>query len=195
MRRPSSCSRTRGSHCSCYLSPICPAGCSHIHIASLSPRTAIERTAVYPAIGAAFGCWSGAIPIGLDWERPWQVRNLTSHLFAKILSHCAHADMAPHSRVWWYFGLHCRLARGCRGQWHHIPCADRYPVPRTPACREEACEDEEAVNTAGGLYIRTLHASALYPALIVHLIVVYSQSAPLPFCVTRARRVGLQLNW
>lgn len=28
---------------------------------------------VYPALGAAFGCWSGAIPIGLDWERPWQV--------------------------------------------------------------------------------------------------------------------------
>ena len=28
---------------------------------------------VYPALGAVFGCWSGVIPIGLDWERPWQV--------------------------------------------------------------------------------------------------------------------------
>ncbi|KAH9829215.1 GPI biosynthesis protein family Pig-F-domain-containing protein [Rhodofomes roseus] len=41
--------------------------------AELRPRTAIERAIVYPAIGAVFGCWSGAIPIGLDWERPWQV--------------------------------------------------------------------------------------------------------------------------
>ncbi|OCH90481.1 hypothetical protein OBBRIDRAFT_776854 [Obba rivulosa] len=45
--------------------------------AELSPRTPIERALVYPAAGALFGCWSGAIPIGLDWERPWQAWPLT----------------------------------------------------------------------------------------------------------------------
>ncbi|EPS96374.1 hypothetical protein FOMPIDRAFT_1025398 [Fomitopsis schrenkii] len=45
--------------------------------AELRPRTPIERAMVYPALGAAFGCWSGAIPIGLDWERPWQAWPLT----------------------------------------------------------------------------------------------------------------------
>ncbi|KAI9056467.1 PIG-F-domain-containing protein [Trametes sanguinea] len=45
--------------------------------AELSPRTPIERALVYPAVGAAIGCWAGAIPIGLDWERPWQAWPLT----------------------------------------------------------------------------------------------------------------------
>ncbi|KAI0943029.1 hypothetical protein AcV7_002285 [Taiwanofungus camphoratus] len=45
--------------------------------AELSPRSAIERAIVYPAVGAVFGCWSGAIPIGLDWDRPWQAWPLT----------------------------------------------------------------------------------------------------------------------
>ncbi|KZT00720.1 uncharacterized protein LAESUDRAFT_665530 [Laetiporus sulphureus 93-53] len=45
--------------------------------AELSPRTPLERTMVYPAIGAMLGCWSGAIPIGLDWDRPWQAWPLT----------------------------------------------------------------------------------------------------------------------
>ncbi|GBE83503.1 hypothetical protein SCP_0505540 [Sparassis crispa] len=40
--------------------------------AELSPRTPIERAIVYPAAGTLIGCWSGAIPLGLDWERPWQ---------------------------------------------------------------------------------------------------------------------------
>lgn len=56
--------------------------------AELRPRTAIERTAVYPAIGAAFGCWSGAIPIGLDWERPWQAWPLTP-AYGAILGYIA----------------------------------------------------------------------------------------------------------
>jgi len=45
--------------------------------AEIRPRTAIERAMVYPAIGAMLGCWSGAIPIGLDWDRPWQAWPLT----------------------------------------------------------------------------------------------------------------------
>ncbi|KAI0332208.1 hypothetical protein GY45DRAFT_1369356 [Cubamyces sp. BRFM 1775] len=45
--------------------------------AELSPRNPVERALVYPAIGAMMGCWAGAIPIGLDWERPWQAWPLT----------------------------------------------------------------------------------------------------------------------
>ena len=28
---------------------------------------------VYSAVGAVLGSWTGAFPIALDWERPWQV--------------------------------------------------------------------------------------------------------------------------
>jgi len=28
---------------------------------------------VYPAVGVALGSWTGAFPIALDWDRPWQV--------------------------------------------------------------------------------------------------------------------------
>ncbi|KAI0657578.1 GPI biosynthesis protein family Pig-F-domain-containing protein [Cubamyces menziesii] len=45
--------------------------------AELSPRNPVERALVYPAIGTMMGCWAGAIPIGLDWERPWQAWPLT----------------------------------------------------------------------------------------------------------------------
>jgi phosphatidylinositol glycan class F len=41
--------------------------------------TPIERAMVYPAIGTVVGCWLGVIPIALDWDRPWQVRILTSY--------------------------------------------------------------------------------------------------------------------
>ncbi|EIN14683.1 hypothetical protein PUNSTDRAFT_118096 [Punctularia strigosozonata HHB-11173 SS5] len=40
--------------------------------AELSPRNPIERTLVYPAIGAAVGCWAAVVPLALDWDRPWQ---------------------------------------------------------------------------------------------------------------------------
>jgi len=45
--------------------------------AELSPRNPIERAIVYPAAGAALGCWAGVIPIALDWDRPWQAWPLT----------------------------------------------------------------------------------------------------------------------
>ncbi|KAH7926884.1 hypothetical protein BV22DRAFT_1061962 [Leucogyrophana mollusca] len=54
--------------------------------AELSPRNAIERAMVYPAVGAIAGCWSGAIPIALDWDRPWQAWPLTP-LFGSILGY------------------------------------------------------------------------------------------------------------
>jgi len=45
--------------------------------AELSPRTTVERAVVYPVVGAALGSWSGAVPIALDWDRPWQAWPLT----------------------------------------------------------------------------------------------------------------------
>ncbi|KAH7910726.1 GPI biosynthesis protein family Pig-F-domain-containing protein [Hygrophoropsis aurantiaca] len=51
--------------------------------AELSSRNAMERAMVYPAFGAIVGCWSGAIPIALDWDRPWQAWPLTP-LFGSI---------------------------------------------------------------------------------------------------------------
>ncbi|KAF5372549.1 hypothetical protein D9758_005152 [Tetrapyrgos nigripes] len=45
--------------------------------AEFSIRTPIERAMVYPAFGAVLGCWLGAIPIALDWDRPWQAWPLT----------------------------------------------------------------------------------------------------------------------
>lgn len=40
--------------------------------AEISPRSPVERAIVYPAVGTFLGTWVGVIPIGLDWERPWQ---------------------------------------------------------------------------------------------------------------------------
>ncbi|KZT43307.1 hypothetical protein SISSUDRAFT_1057719 [Sistotremastrum suecicum HHB10207 ss-3] len=45
--------------------------------AELSPRNHWERAAVYPAVGSVLGCWVSAIPIALDWDRPWQAWPLT----------------------------------------------------------------------------------------------------------------------
>lgn len=40
-------------------------------------RNWLERVLVYPVIGALVGSWIGAIPIALDWDRPWQAWPLT----------------------------------------------------------------------------------------------------------------------
>ncbi|KAM6501350.1 GPI biosynthesis protein family Pig-F domain containing protein [Amanita muscaria] len=45
--------------------------------AERSVRNSIERALVYPVTGALTGCWIGAIPIALDWDRPWQAWPLT----------------------------------------------------------------------------------------------------------------------
>lgn len=45
--------------------------------AELSPRNAIERAVVHPVVGTVVGAWVGAIPIPLDWDRPWQAWPLT----------------------------------------------------------------------------------------------------------------------
>ncbi|KAJ7075418.1 GPI biosynthesis protein family Pig-F-domain-containing protein [Mycena belliarum] len=45
--------------------------------AEFSTRTPVERALLYPAVGTILGCWAGAIPIALDWDRPWQAWPLT----------------------------------------------------------------------------------------------------------------------
>ena len=32
-----------------------------------------ERALLYPTYSALLGAWVGVIPIGLDWDRPWQL--------------------------------------------------------------------------------------------------------------------------
>ncbi|KAG5635370.1 hypothetical protein H0H81_011517 [Sphagnurus paluster] len=56
-----------------------------------SIRNPIERALVYPALGAALGCWAGTIPLALDWDRPWQAYPLppaygalAGHILASI---------------------------------------------------------------------------------------------------------------
>ncbi|KAI5994531.1 GPI biosynthesis protein family Pig-F-domain-containing protein [Pisolithus marmoratus] len=45
--------------------------------AEFSPRNSVERIVVYPAVGTVVGAWVGAVPIPLDWDRPWQAWPLT----------------------------------------------------------------------------------------------------------------------
>ncbi|CAK5280959.1 unnamed protein product [Mycena citricolor] len=45
--------------------------------AEFSLRSPIERALVFPALGTLIGSWAGAIPIALDWDRPWQSWPLT----------------------------------------------------------------------------------------------------------------------
>ena len=44
---------------------------------TVRPRNSLELVLVYPVIGALVGSWIGAIPIALDWDRPWQAWPLT----------------------------------------------------------------------------------------------------------------------
>ncbi|CAE7079972.1 unnamed protein product [Rhizoctonia solani] len=49
-----------------------------------SARSPVDRAIVFPAIGAIIGCWFGALPMPLDWDRPWQAWPLTSAYMAII---------------------------------------------------------------------------------------------------------------
>ncbi|KAB5588875.1 GPI biosynthesis family Pig-F protein [Ceratobasidium theobromae] len=50
----------------------------------LSTRSPIDRAVVFPSIGAIIGCWLGALPMPLDWDRPWQAWPLTAAYLAII---------------------------------------------------------------------------------------------------------------
>lgn len=45
--------------------------------AEFTIRSPVERAIVYPAVGSFVGAWFGAMPIALDWDRPWQAWPLT----------------------------------------------------------------------------------------------------------------------
>jgi len=44
---------------------------------AFQPNEPLEVVLLFPACGAAFGAWLGAIPIPLDWDRPWQAWPIT----------------------------------------------------------------------------------------------------------------------
>lgn len=47
-------------------------------------RKPAERCLLYPTYGACLGAWLGVIPIGLDWDRPWQAYPLTPAIGASL---------------------------------------------------------------------------------------------------------------
>ncbi|QRV98935.1 GPI biosynthesis family Pig-F protein [Ceratobasidium sp. AG-Ba] len=49
-----------------------------------SVRSPVDRAVVFPALGAIVGCWLGALPMPLDWDRPWQAWPLTSAYMAVV---------------------------------------------------------------------------------------------------------------
>ena len=48
-------------------------------------NTAVERALVFPVLGSFLGCWAGAFPIPLDWDRPWQVSVLALHIMQSTI--------------------------------------------------------------------------------------------------------------
>jgi len=54
-------------------------------LAARSPTDDLELALFAPAIGTLVGAWLGAVPIPLDWDRPWQVRLLVFSLFGVSL--------------------------------------------------------------------------------------------------------------
>jgi phosphatidylinositol glycan class F len=62
----------------------------------------MERALVYPIVGTLVGAWAGAIPIPLDWDRPWQV--------SRVLQSC-------------HLSLVSAVTRG-----HLVDCIQSYPL-------------------------------------------------------------------
>ncbi|GAA6061403.1 hypothetical protein JCM10212_004461 [Sporobolomyces blumeae] len=53
---------------------------------SVSPNDDLELALLAPALGAILGAWLGAIPVPLDWDRPWQVWPTTC-VFGTLIGH------------------------------------------------------------------------------------------------------------
>lgn len=51
---------------------------------SFKPRNELEVALLCPVFGTCFGTWLGAIPIPLDWDRPWQIWPITCVIGASI---------------------------------------------------------------------------------------------------------------
>lgn len=59
------------------------------------PANDLEFALFAPAVGAVTGCWSGAVPIPLDWDRPWQVRHSPRAPFHSFIMHAGAAERRP----------------------------------------------------------------------------------------------------
>ncbi|KAA1065983.1 hypothetical protein PGT21_017380 [Puccinia graminis f. sp. tritici] len=51
---------------------------------AFQPKNEVEVALLFPAFGACFGTWLGAIPIPLDWDRPWQAWPITCLVGASV---------------------------------------------------------------------------------------------------------------
>lgn len=49
-----------------------------LRLSALRPANDLEIALLYPLVGTLVGAWTGAIPLPLDWNAPWQVRQLLS---------------------------------------------------------------------------------------------------------------------
>lgn len=86
------------------------------HRSFLRPRNDLEVAMFAPAVGTVLGCWTGAFPIPLDWDRPWQVRpeNSYSRSFLDSMSDVSArrtSGLADHLRRWRCRGTYPRLGR------------------------------------------------------------------------------------
>ncbi|OAV87292.1 hypothetical protein PTTG_08643 [Puccinia triticina 1-1 BBBD Race 1] len=51
---------------------------------TFQPKNEVEVALLFPAFGACIGTWLGAIPIPLDWDRPWQAWPITCLVGASV---------------------------------------------------------------------------------------------------------------
>lgn len=93
------------------------------------PRNPIEYTMVYPAAGAFIGGWLGAIPIALDWDRPWQVRSYQS--YPAYLHSFSPVGLAFDTALWESRRLHHWCTLGIYFQHNQVACRRAYPITAT----------------------------------------------------------------
>lgn len=64
-----------------------PEAALHV-FASFAWRTPLDRALLLQSYGALGGAWLGAIPIPLDWDRPWQAWPVTL-VYGSLAGFCA----------------------------------------------------------------------------------------------------------